>query len=311
MASQVAIVEAQEAPGDVAKTPLVAVVGDAAIDIHLMVEDWEQTDEKVDASRGLRLVGGTGANAAAAIVRLGGRSRLHASIGSDLIGEWIEAELASVGVDTSRLVRRAARSTLAIIIHGDGRRRVIVDRGVADQLDDVDPAEVSRGSALTYLSGVPIPYVEWMLNARTGPVVVGFEARQAHALAALGSPSAITTLLDRAATIVTNVAGAAALTDVIPKLRHAHVVVTRGASGARLIRRGQVSLDVPAPPVTAEDATGAGDCFAGTLCRFLAVGTSIERSVTLATTAATLSTRRLGAQAGLPSMDELIEAVDV
>ena len=131
--------------GPPSEAPLVAVVGDAAFDIHLQLDDATNTDEKLTATGGFRGLGGTGANAAAAIVRLGVRARLHATVGSDLVGRWIEGELTRIGIDTAGVVRADGRSPVAVIVHRPDGRTVIVDRGVADAFGDLTPTTVGSG----------------------------------------------------------------------------------------------------------------------------------------------------------------------
>ncbi len=294
--------------GRPSEAPLVAVVGDAAFDIHLLLEDAANTDEKLTATGGFRGLGGTGANAAAAIVRVGGRARLHATVGSDLVGRWIEGELARIGIDTAGVVRADGRSTVAVIVHRPDGRTVIVDRGVADAFGDLAPTTIGRGAVLGYLSAVPVSIAARCLEAAISPLVVGLEVRQRDELAALGSVTKVASILDRAWVILTNEAGAAMLADHMDRFRQTNVVVTRGAAGARLMRHGLPPLDIAAPAVEVVDATGAGDCFAGTLCRFLAVGVDIERAVRLATVAASLSTQAMGAQGDVPDETRLLAA---
>jgi sugar/nucleoside kinase (ribokinase family) len=301
-------VEASQVAAAAPAAPVIAVVGDVAFDISLAVDGLDAADEKITATGGFRSVGGTGANAAASIARLGGRARLHAMLGSDAIGRWIREELAARRIDTSGLAMVEGQSTLAVIILGPGGRTVIVDRGVADALDKLAPASVLDGVTLAYLSSIPVSIAARFLAAAACPVVVGVEARQAPELAELGTPADVAALLDRAAVVLTNEAGEAAIVETSRHFQHAALVVTRGPAGATIRAPGEPDVDLPAPAVDAVDSTGAGDCFAGALCRFMADGTSLPRAVFLATVAASLSTRRHGAQAGYPDETEVLAA---
>ena len=284
--------------GPPSEAPLVAVVGDAAFDIHLLLDDAANTDEKLTATGGFRGLGGTGANAAAAIVRLGVRARLHATVGSDLVGRWIEGELTRIGIDTAGVVRADGRSPVAVIVHRPDGRTVIVDRGVADAFGDLTPTTVGSGAVLGYLSAVPVSIVARCLEAAISPLVIGLEARQDEELAAFGSVTEVAMILDRALVILTNEAGGKMLERYVDRFRQTTLVITRGAAGARLVRPAQTPLDIAAPAVAVVDATGAGDQFAGTLCHGLATGISIEGAVRLATGAASESIQALGAQGG-------------
>lgn len=68
-------------------------------------------------------------------------------------------------------------------------------------------------------------------------------------------------------------------------------------------------LHVPAFPVKAVDSTGAGDAFIAAFAAGWAKGIDIERSLRYACAAGALATTRVGAQAALPSVFELEEAM--
>jgi ribokinase len=87
------------------------------------------------------------------------------------------------------------------------------------------------------------------------------------------------------------------------------VIETRGVSGAR-IHFGDDVEDVPAIRVEAVDTTGAGDCFNGVLAAGLARELPLRDAVRQAAIAATLSVRVAGAREGMPSLDELHDALE-
>jgi ribokinase len=83
------------------------------------------------------------------------------------------------------------------------------------------------------------------------------------------------------------------------------VVVTLGASGALVVpRRGGPVTHIGAPKVAAVDATGAGDCFCGTLAVSLAGGASLAEAARISVAAAALSVTVPGARGLLPGRDE-------
>ena len=63
----------------------------------------------------------------------------------------------------------------------------------------------------------------------------------------------------------------------------ANVVVTLGSRSALVVcRSAATSVHIAALPLAAEDTTGAGDCFCGTLAASLADGLRSSRVVTTA-----------------------------
>lgn len=95
------------------------------------------------------------------------------------------------------------------------------------------------------------------------------------------------------------------------QLTEAPVIVTLGGDGALVVDGPIETPNVtryPALPVQVVDATGAGDAFSGILAAELASGAELATGGRLAVVGAALSTRAIGARAGLPSKDQ-IEAV--
>jgi ribokinase len=82
------------------------------------------------------------------------------------------------------------------------------------------------------------------------------------------------------------------------------VVVTMGGSGAMVVKRSGAT-HVAAPSVTAVDTTGAGDAFCGALAAELARGAYLEAAVRFAVRAAAVAVTRHGAQAAMPTRDEV------
>jgi len=78
------------------------------------------------------------------------------------------------------------------------------------------------------------------------------------------------------------------------------VVVTLGAQGAVLHRRDTDDVRVPAPSVTAVDATGAGDTFCGAFAAALAEHKPVDVALQFAVVAASLSVEHHGAVPSIP-----------
>ena len=85
----------------------------------------------------------------------------------------------------------------------------------------------------------------------------------------------------------------------------AQVVLKLGADGA-LASDGQAQRMVPSHKVSAVDATGAGDCFAGNLLARLSAGDSLWDATAYANAAAALSVQGYGAVAPLPRNEAVL-----
>jgi ribokinase len=82
------------------------------------------------------------------------------------------------------------------------------------------------------------------------------------------------------------------------------VIITLGAQGALLARRGEVR-HFPAFPVTPVDATAAGDAFSGTLAAALFEGLVLDQAIVRANAAGALCVTKRGAQEALPTRQEI------
>jgi 2-dehydro-3-deoxygluconokinase len=82
------------------------------------------------------------------------------------------------------------------------------------------------------------------------------------------------------------------------------VVLKLGKRGALVATQGERKL-LTGHPVQAVDATGAGDCFAGSLLARLAAGDSLLQAASYANAAAALSTLGYGAVDSIPRESEV------
>ncbi|PIT78288.1 sugar kinase [Limnohabitans sp. G3-2] len=89
----------------------------------------------------------------------------------------------------------------------------------------------------------------------------------------------------------------------------AQVVLKLGSDGA-LVSDGHVQREVAGHRVTAIDATGAGDCFAGNLLARLSAGDDLWAATAYANAAASLSVQGYGAVAPLPKPDAVLKVLN-
>jgi sugar/nucleoside kinase (ribokinase family) len=277
--------------------PRVAIVGDSGLDITLSTPAGAA--EKVTAEAGHRGLGGTGANAAVAAARLGSEVRLATAIGDDAIGGWVRTALSNAGVTVVSHDDLPGRTEVAVVLLEGSTRRLIVDPGIAYDLAGVVPEHLPGWADVLYLTHVEPELVASLAAAARGLVVVGVEPGD-------GRPETWQEALATVAVAIANEAGEAFQVQAA-RGSPAALIVTRGTNGATLYQ-GARTQHVAAPTVHAVDATGAGDAFAGALCHFLGSGLEIARAVQLAVVGASLSTRAIGAQAALPSAEEVLWA---
>ncbi len=261
-----------------------------AADYYLMLPPRHDGDEKRIATRSLRLPGGTGANAAVTAAVLGSQVTLYSIVGTDKLGSWLMAAIAARGVSTSGVRVVPGNTTRATILLEPGDRQVIVDRGVADRLDEVDPEQLGPADVVYVTgSGAAIARV-----AAAGPrslLVAGPEAGMA-------GDADLASQLQHVDLLITNSAGWAMFSRYAATVA---AVETQGPRGAVIHTPSLPDQHIRGIAVDVVDETGAGDCLAGALCHYLAAGVDLAAACRLAVVAAGLSTLGLGAQGCLPA----------
>lgn len=278
--------------------PLRAVVlGDLALDVVLApARPLEHGTDVLGVVRFHQ--GGSAANTARWLGRLGVHTTLVCAVGHDGAGRTLVAALRRAGVEV-RAARPAGTRTarIGMVVDASGERSFVADRGAADLLDagDLRPAWF-RGAGVLHLPGYSLlgsPLGEAAARAialaRAAGARVSVDLASAAPLLAAGRRAAHGTI--RAAgpdLLFANAAEAVAflgegrlerLLDIAPV-----VVVKRGAGGATALARGggdgatgrpALRFDVATRPLAVPDTTGAGDAFdAGFLAAWLALDPS-------------------------------------
>jgi sugar/nucleoside kinase (ribokinase family) len=269
------------------------VLGDLALDVALAPSRPLQRGTDVPGAVRLHQ-GGSAANTARWLARLGTRTTLVCAVGRDVAGRALVAALRADGV-LVRAVRPAGAPTARIgmlVDPASGERSFVADRGAADLLRPADlEAAWFRGVGVVHLPAYSLlgplgaagraavvraraagAQVSLDLSS-SGPLLAGGRAA-AHALAREVAPDLLFTNQPEAAAFLGQ-------PDPARLLGFAPVaVVKRGAGGATLLIRGPggatapgVRLEVATRPFVAADTTGAGDAFdAGFLASWLAAG---------------------------------------
>jgi len=111
-------------------------VGDLIEDVVVWLDEpfREGTDT---SSRVTRTRGGSAANVAHFAASNGTATRFVGCVGDDPLGESLVGQLARSGVDV-QVQRRGRTGSIIVIVHQDGERSMLTDRGAAVELHDID-----------------------------------------------------------------------------------------------------------------------------------------------------------------------------
>jgi ribokinase len=236
------------------------VVGSVNADITFTVEALPDPGQTVLASAVASAAGGKGGNQAVAAARAGADVALVAAVGTDGSAEMLVRHLQDNGVDVSPVQRvPGASGSAAIIVDAHAENCIVVAPGANGHLGVSSPALQSTIAD----SDVVLISLEIPMDTAVAAAGVGREGGAAVIVNA--SPTVTDAdhrrrLAEHADVVVVNETEAADWDDAAVT----HLVVTRGARGARYLHDGRTT-DIPAPQVEAVDTTGAGDVFAGVL----------------------------------------------
>jgi len=255
--------------------------------------------------------GGKGANQATSAARLGAKVAMVGRVGADDFGSRLVSGLNADGIDTTHVaIDDVAGTGLALInVDDSGENAISVSAGANARVtaDDVAAAADLIGQAAVVLMQLEVPV----------------DAIQAAAAIARGTvilnpaPAAVLpdSLLDQVDILIPNESELALLSSLPVRnpgeaasaaaaLAVKDVVITMGSQGALIVGKSGAT-HVVALPVDAVDTTGAGDAFCGALAAELARGAYLEAAVRFAGRVAAISVKRHGAQASMPTRDEV------
>lgn len=298
------------------------VVGRAGMDLYAD-PPGTRTEE---AARFTSALGGSAANIAVGIVRLGGAAALVTAVSDDSVGRYVLRELARYGVDTAHVACLAGqcRTSLAVVeTRAEDCQSVIYRNGAADLL--LDEAAVAGigfdGLGAVIVTGTALAVepsrtatLAIMARARAAavPVILDVDYRP-YSWASAGDAATTCRAAAEASDLVIGndtewdvMAGGSDGLALATRLAgtRAAVVYKMGERGS-ICFAGGARFETPIYPVTALKPTGAGDAFMAGLVTGLAAGLDVHTAVRRGTASAAIVVTRVGCAPASPDADEL------
>lgn len=301
---------------------MITVAGSLNMDFVVSVDRLPAPGETTLGRDFQMLPGGKGANQACAAGKLGaGRiaTRMIGRVGLDVFGDDLKASLSAAGVDVSNVhATRGQPTGVAMIwVDRDGQNSIVVASGanhalLASETEAMRP--VFRGSrfALFQLES-PVDTIAAALRiARSEGVKTILDPAPAQPLAPeLLANVDILTPNESEASILLGVPPGRLSKEEAPgmarrlrKLGPGTIVLKLGDQGCFCLD-GEEEIFSPAFPVTARDATAAGDVFNAALAVSMAEDRPLAQCLRFANAAAAISVTRTGAQTSIPSRAEV------
>jgi sugar/nucleoside kinase (ribokinase family) len=285
--------------------PHVLCTGIAVLDEVFRVKEFPIADTKVEASEFITIGGGCAANAAVAIVRLGGTASLAAPLGDeDAIGDRVIDGLRREGVDCAGCVRvRGARTPVsAIFLNTRGERTIATYRDA--RLDGIVPTDLERliasADVVLFDNRFPDFVIPTCRAARRRGLPVVMDADKAtidiHPLFSAATHVIFSGECLRATARTEDLA--AGLLHMA-RFTDAFLAVTNGPQPV-LWHDGKMIREMGVFAIDAVDTLGAGDVFHGAFALALAEQRGEESAMRFAAAAAGLKCSRFGGSTAAP-----------
>ncbi|WP_086348892.1 ribokinase [Candidatus Enterococcus clewellii] len=286
----------------------IAVIGSLSVDFVVETDQKPADGETVFGNSFQTSFGGKGANQAVAAKRLGAAVQMFGCVGNDTFGQEIIANLAEEGIDVThveRVTHCASGSAHITLFQGDNSIIVVPSANNCFTPDQLNTP------LYTQLLESDLVMLQHEIPQETNEAIITFCFE--HGIPTILNPAPARSLskdvIDKVSYLTPNehefkvLFPDKELSDVLAEYPN-KLIITMGATGA-LVNNGQKEVLVPAFKTTPVDTTGAGDTFNGALAAGILNGLSLEASITYANLAASMSVKKLGAQGGMPKLEQM------
>ena len=298
--------------------PNILVVGSMNMDLVVRAPRMPAPGETVLGNGFVTSPGGKGANQAVAAARLGGRCSMIARVGDDAFGrqllDGMKAE--RIDCDAIAVTEDAATGVAMIVVDGNGENSIVVASGANFRLtpDDVFSREelFPKADAVVLQLELPLPTVraavdlakrhrcKIILDPAPAPACMPPELCEVDVLSPnVGEAESITGNRTGEERADRNIA-----LDLVARGATA-AVLKLGPRGSLLATAGGEFERVLAYKVDIADTTAAGDAFTAGLAVAFASDWPLAKAVRFANAAGALACTQLGAQAAMPSIDDV------
>ena len=279
-----------------------------------------------EAERFTSALGGSAANIAAGVVRLGGRASLITAVSDDAVGRFVRRELARYGIDTAHVacLGGQCRTSLAVVeTRAEDCQSVIYRNDAADLLlTEAHVAGIGFGGyGALIVTGTALAVepsraatLAAMKQARAAgaPVILDVDYRPYSWISAADAAATCRMAAEASDMVVGNdvewdvMAGGSGGLAYAGQLAgsHAAAIYKMGEMGSISLANG-ARFETPIYRVTALKPTGAGDAFMAGLVTGLAAGLDLGSSVRRGTAAAAIVVTRVGCAPASPSAEKL------
>lgn len=296
----------------------IVVIGSLNMDLSVRVQRIPSPGETISGSGLVTSAGGKGANQAAAIAKLGGSVSMVGCVGQDDFGRNMTGGLKRMGVDVShvRVDTGSPSGTAMIMVDARGENCIVISPGANGSVSiSNDPAVedlIRRAKILLLQLEIPLDVVFDAIDIanRCGVPVLLNPAPAVQLPESLYPKLEYLIPNETEASILSGIrvhdlSSAAEAAQVLVEKGVKTVIITLGDQGAYVVS-SHYTGQIPAVKINPVDTTAAGDAFIGGFSFAQANRYSLVDSVRFACCTGALAATKYGAQASLPTLDEVI-----
>ncbi len=294
-----------------------AVVGSINTDLILNMKRVPDLGENLLGTNYGYANGGKGANQATALSTLGANVRMIGKVADDENGKALLENLKSKSIDVSGIDTDGSQTGLAVIIlDGEGRNRIVVYEGANAEID-------SKKAVKSLVDFKPdLLLVQFETNEEVVISCVN-EAIKNNITAVIDCGPAKAFNLEKmqgAEIISPNESETEALTGIYPdsnekalqaskilkeRSKAKFVVLKLGDRGCSVFD-GEVFKTLPSYKTNVVDTTAAGDCFTAAMALEYLRSGDILKACDTGNKAGSIAVSRMGAEASMPTVDEIL-----
>lgn len=285
----------------------ITVVGSLSTDFVVSADKRPEIGETVTGNDFKTTFGGKGANQAVAAARLGSQVNMIGTVGTDLFGQEIIANLKNNQINTDNVESvTGLPSGSAHITVVDGDNSIVYIPGANDAITEkqlINALRTIEESDVVILQNeTPLEIIERLID-------VCFQ----KGIQTIYNPAPAKQIKQETIEKVSFLTPNESEYNVLfPQLSISEglkkypnkLIVTMGSKGV-YFNDGSKEVQVPSYLVQPVDTTGAGDTFNGAFGVALTSGLDMESSIRFGNLAAALSIQTFGAQGGMPTLAEM------
>ncbi len=295
------------------------VVGFGALNLDKLfkVNKLAKAEEESFVVEYAEACGGSAANTAVGLARLGSEVGYIGKVGCDREGDILIQDFCKEGVNTDGVVRAQQGKSGVVMgfVDKKGARALYVNPGVNDNIniDEVNPRYASQAQFLHLTSFVgeeSFQTQKKLLDAIPDDTKVSFDP---GALYARKGYVALEPIIRKTYVLMPNALELTILTGEISYRKGADIMINKGVkivavklgSDGCYVTDGHEQHLIEPFKVDVIDTTGAGDAFCAGFLRGLVTGKSLFKCGRLGNFVASRCVMKMGARAGLPAAEDL------